>query len=196
MLKAFACLAGTCLGPRRTRMVDPARRTHFPNAACRGLASDAARGCEGRERDRQRIGNSKTWTITSRWFSEPGGGQFIQILIVRPASRREARVLELVVPEPASRVGVLRDLFYVLMKRLRDSSILGHPLLPSLDSPWEMTIKDHILLHVVEQRNPTSHNPHRRTVRNTFNKIRLTPLPPDSAMSPRAAPRRTPHCWQ
>lgn len=56
------------------------------------------------------------------------GGQFIQILNVRPLAdgkRMSSSWFRGLAWQ------VLRDLFYVLMKRLRNSILLGHALLPS-----------------------------------------------------------------
>lgn len=175
MLKAFACLAGRCLGPRSTRIGDPARRTHFPNAATRGEAGKE-NGKQGRD-------------FHESLFVQGAGRRAIYPDIKRaPASRREARVVELV---PRLAWQHCEVWFYLLMKRLRNNRILG-PRTAAIVG--QMTDKATALC--------MSWNrgfPHRtsacRTVRNKSQQDRLTPCPP-RCMPPRAAPRRTPHSWQ
>lgn len=160
---------------------------YYPNAASRGFVSGAARGFEGRKETRRGMKRERHDHHKS---SVQGTGRCAIYPYIKsaPASRREVHTLEQVPPLAWQHCETCSMFDEAAEKQ-------QHP------QPPIATIVRQVTSNIVAfcmSWNRESHIPTSpcRAVRKAVHKIRLTPLPPDSAMPLRAAPRRTPHSWQ
>lgn len=171
--------------PRQTRMGDPARTSHSIRMQ-HPEDSSAVRlaGSRGEK------GHTGEWRHDHHRSSVQGTGRCAIYPYIKsaPASRREVHALEQVPPLAWQHCETCSMFDEAAEKQ-------QHPQ-PAIATIVRQVTSNTVALCMSWNRefaHPTSPC---RAVRKAVNKIRLTPLPPDSAMPLRAAPRRTPHSWQ